>query len=204
MAPTRLINRVPGTKRPLSPDSDYPVTKRVKKESFRETSKQHGSATNHRGGVGWSSTTRSDPEICDPSINHLTLRVSRNGPEDMGEEQDVKYEPSFLDAQYEARLAGKNTEQSKGDQELHPHDTSNQTDVNGTTSPSPLPSSAACNTSPAWVPTSPRYSPLPTQRKESLLCFPTSPTRYEPSSPPSSQSPSRSSPAKPSTFTHGA
>ncbi|KEQ71224.1 hypothetical protein M436DRAFT_65383 [Aureobasidium namibiae CBS 147.97] len=186
---------VSGVKRPLSSDSDSPVTKRVKKESFWGTSKQHGSATDHRVCVGCDSTTRPDPEFCDPPTNHLTLRSSRNGLEDTGEELDVKYELSFLDAQYEARLAGKNAEQSKEDQELHRHNTSNQTYLNNTTSPSPLLTSAAFNTSPARVPTSPRYSPLPTQRKQSLLCFHASPTRYEASPPPSSPSPSRPSPS---------
>lgn len=194
MAPTRLTNHVPGTKRPLSPESNSPVTKRVEKESFWETSAHDENEPDHHVSVDWDSTTWQESKICDPSINRLT---SRNCSEDKDEEGDVKYDPAYLDTHYESLLAEKNMKQSKEFHGLHQHDASDQTYINDRVSPSPSspPSSAACDTSPTPVPTSPYYSPLPTKQTVSPLWLPSSPTRYESSEPlPSKPLPLKASP----------
>lgn len=176
MALSRHADGVTGTKRPLSPEFNPPATKRIRTESLWRTPVQNENENelDSRGSIECGLRTWQSRRICDFSIRCYKSQTSHDYLEHEDEEKDVKYDPAYLDAQYESQLVGNSIVESVEGRELHQHDDlvvqahSKLPELLSRFPESPT----QTESSPVWVPTSPwLYPPSP-------IYLPGSPTLY--------------------------
>ncbi|KAG9659026.1 hypothetical protein KCU95_g11924, partial [Aureobasidium melanogenum] len=146
MPSTRPIDVVAGMKRPLSPVPSPSSPKRVRMEYSREIP---GSVEDDNEVDGWGHKTLQNNGTNNPFINHSLSQIFCHASED----EDVKFDPAYLDAQYELQQTQKATRNDSHITEENMH-------------PLRLEQSSPCPDSQSWSPESPtRHASSSSYRK---------------------------------------